>query len=140
VNAGIPSVFFTDATGPCYHTSGDDIDVVDVAKLEQQVAAATALGLDLVATDAAPVFDPAAPASTYADAQSMLALVQLAEPDFGLLADPAAAATYLADMQAIVAAGPDAFDDAAIGTMLGGAVALVTALNSGECQSYAGEG
>ncbi len=137
-SAGVPSVFFTDATGPCYHTSGDDIDVVDLAKLDQQVAAASALALDLTATDTPPVFDGAAPASTYADAQSMLALVQLAEPDFGLLADPAAAAAYLADMQAIVAAGPDAFDDAAIGTMLGGAVSFVSALNSGVCQSYSG--
>lgn len=138
VEAGVPSVFFTDATGPCYHTSGDDVDVVDFAKLDQQVAAASALALDLVATDTPPVFDPAAPASTFEDAQSMLALVQLAEPDFPLLADPTAAATYLADLQAIVTAGPDAFDDAAVGTMLGGAVALVTALNSGVCQSFAG--
>jgi len=31
--AAIPRVFFSDATGPCYHTAQDDIDVVDFWKL-----------------------------------------------------------------------------------------------------------
>ena len=44
VSAGVPSVFFSDATSGCYHTVEDDIDVVDFAKLDQQIATATGGG------------------------------------------------------------------------------------------------
>ena len=40
INVGVPSVFFTDSTGPCYHTAQDDPSVVDFYKLEQQTATA----------------------------------------------------------------------------------------------------
>ena len=42
--AGIPTVFFTDATGPCYHTAQDEVDVVDFWKLGFQVRADDAAG------------------------------------------------------------------------------------------------
>ena len=35
-------------------------------------------------------------------------------------------------------AGPDAFDDAAVGTLLGGSAGLVEALASGECDGFTG--
>ena len=38
ISAGVPSVFFTDANGPCYHTAQDEYDVVDFYKLEQQIS------------------------------------------------------------------------------------------------------
>src|SRR4029079_13851022 len=38
LTSSIPTVFFSDSTGPCYHTPGDDIDVVDFDKLDHQVA------------------------------------------------------------------------------------------------------
>ena len=31
-------MFFTDATGPCYHTIDDEVAVVDFSKLEQEIA------------------------------------------------------------------------------------------------------
>ena len=37
ITAGVPSVFFSDATGPCYHTDTDDDAVVDYGKLDQQI-------------------------------------------------------------------------------------------------------
>ncbi len=139
VAAGVPSVFFTDANTPCYHTTKDDLQAVDFAKLDQQIATATALSRDLVGTDTPPAFDPAAPASTYGDAVSMLAVTTKAEPDFDLLGPTAAASSvaYIADLQAIVDAGPDAFDEAAVATLLGGAVTFVDALTQGECTAAA---
>jgi Zn-dependent M28 family amino/carboxypeptidase len=138
VAAGVPSVFFTDATGPCYHTPYDDVDVVDFAKLDQQIVTATALATDLVATNTPPVFDPAAPLATYEDAQTMLEVTTAARPHFSRFgpAGQAASEQYVADLEAIVDAGPEAFDDAAIGTLLAGAAAFVDALTKGECDGF----
>ena len=137
-NAGVPSVFFTDATGPCYHTPYDDVDVVDFAKLDQQVATATALAVALVATDTPPVFEPNAPLATYEDALALLAITSAARADFYRFgpAGQAASEHYVADLQAIVDAGPEAFDDAAIGTLLAGAAMYVDALTQGECDGF----
>ena len=37
IQAGVPTVFFSDSTGPCYHTAQDEAGVVDYGKLNQQV-------------------------------------------------------------------------------------------------------
>jgi len=138
VTAGVPSVFFTDASAPCYHTVGDDLSVVDFPKLEQQIALADALTHDLAAAEVAPSFDLGAPLATYDDALSMQQLLVPAEADFGRLssADEAAAKQFLVDLTSIVDAGPDAFDETAIGTLLSGAASIVEALASGECDGF----
>jgi Zn-dependent M28 family amino/carboxypeptidase len=135
-NAKIPTVFFTDANTACYHTVKDDLGAVDFAKLDQQIANATALATTLIATDTPPVFDSTAPASKYEDAVSMLAVTTTAQTDFGLLSPDAAsfADSYVAQLQAIVDAGPEKFDDQAIGDLLGGAVQFVDALTKATCQ------
>ena len=43
----VPSVFFSDATGPCYHTAQDEIGIVDFEKLDQQIAIALRVTRDL---------------------------------------------------------------------------------------------
>lgn len=48
----------------------------------------------------------------------------------------AASRQFLEDLQAIVDAGPDAFDDAAVGTLLEGSVGIVSALSTGECDGF----
>ena len=138
VTAGVPSVFFTDANSGCYHTAQDDVDVVDFAKLGQQISTATALTTELIATDTPPAIDAAAPISTYADAVSMLAVTSRGQADLGLLGseDEVAALVYIDQLRTIVDAGPDAFDGAAIGTVLGGAAALVQALSNVDCDGY----
>ena len=138
VNAGIPSAFFTDATPPCYHTVGDDTSIVDYPKLQQQVLTADALTRDLMNTDALPTYDPNAPGATYDDAVAIHSLLVQAQPDFSRFsdADKAASEQFLADMSVIVDAGPDAFDDAAIGRLLGGTVAIVELLSTGECDGF----
>ena len=132
---GVPAVFFTDATNACYHTAQDDVTAVDFDKLDQQVATATALLADLASTDAVPVFDPTAPVATYDDALALLAIAEPAQGDFSSLgAEGEALSTQLlVDLQALVAAGPDAFTDESIGTLLGGAAGFVDALTMGEC-------
>ncbi|MDO8361322.1 MAG: M28 family peptidase [Actinomycetota bacterium] len=136
--AGVPSVFFTDATPPCYHTVGDDISIVDYPKLVQQVATAEALTRDLASTDALPVFDAAAPPASYDDAVSMLHVVSAAEPDFPRFsnADQAGAAKFLADLQGIVDAGPAAFGGDAIGILLNGSLLMVNAWATGPCEAF----
>ena len=54
----VPSVFFTDATGPCYHTNDDEIGIVDFDKLDQQIAIALRVTRELAGTDDPPEFTP----------------------------------------------------------------------------------
>ena len=138
VGAGVPSVFFTDATPPCYHTVGDDTSIVDYPKLVEQELTAETLVFDLADTDAVPVFDPSAPPATYDDAVAMHDIVVQAQPDFVRFSDTdrAVADKYVTDLGAIVDAGPGAFDDAAVGTLLGGAVAIVQAWSNGQCDGF----
>lgn len=138
VDAGVPSVFFTDANNGCYHTVKDDIDAVDFPKLEQQILTANALTRDLIDTDDVPVFDASAPVATYADASELLRIVEAAQEDFGRFSpeQQVASEQYLIDLKAIVDAGPAAFDQTAFGTLLSGAAALVATLASQECDPF----
>jgi hypothetical protein len=126
VGAGVPSVFFTDASNGCYHTVKDDINAVDFPKLEQQIRTANAITRDLVATDTVPVLNPSAPLASYEDADELLRVVVAAQVDFGQFTpeEQVTSEQFLIDLQAIVDAGPDAFDGAAVSAMLSGAVAL----------------
>ena len=68
IGAGVPTVFFSDATGPCYHTDSDDLAVVDYGKLDAQIAILHRTMQTLVATDVPPTFTPTGtPLATYAD-------------------------------------------------------------------------
>jgi hypothetical protein len=135
VAAGVPSAFFTDATGGCYHTAQDDVDVVSFEKLDRQIMLSTSLARDLVATDTPPVLDPTVPISTYADAVAMLEIGTTGAADFGTFnaAGQAAAEKFLPQVQALVDGGPAAFDDASVGTLLNASAAFVEALTSGGC-------
>ena len=137
---GVPAVFFTDATNACYHTAQDDLRAVNFDKLDQQVITASALIDDLASTDAPPVFDPAAPVATYDDAVALLAIAEPAQADFALLGPDGEAVSeqLLADLQTIVDAGPDAFTDETIGTLLGGAAGFIEALTTGDCLAAGG--
>ncbi len=134
-DAGVASVFFTDANNGCYHTVLDDIDHVDRDKFYSQIGTAEALVDDLVTMATPPSYVRDTPLTTYDDAVELLELVARAEPDFGLLpADgPATSARFLVDLQTIVDAGPEAYDDAAGGVVLAGAAALVGALAASDC-------
>ena len=136
----MPTVFFTDATPPCYHTVGDDASIVDYPKLQQQVLTAEALVRDLMNTDALPTYDPDAPGATYGDAVSIRDLLVQAQPDFTRFsdADRVVSDQFVADLGVIVDAGPAAFDDAAVGRLLAGTVGIVDLWASGECDGFLG--
>ena len=137
-NAGVPIVFFTDANTPCYHTSQDDLSNLDFDKLGQQILTAEALTRDMTSTDDLPEYDGTAPPATYDDAVSMLGVVSAGQPDFDLFdeASRATAEQFLADLNTMVDAGPDAFDDDAVSTLLGGSVDIVESLSTGECDGF----
>jgi Peptidase family M28 len=138
VNARVPTVFFTDATPPCYHTVQDDASIVDYAKLQQQLVTSGALVRDLMNTDTLPAFDPNAPGATYEDAVAIHDLLLQAQPDFLRFSEPGRAESdqFVTDLGAIVDAGPNAFDDAAIGRLLTGTIAIVELWSSGECDGF----
>ncbi len=135
---GVPSVFFTDANGPCYHTTGDDLSVVDFDKLAQQIATGEALTRDLMNTDTPPAFDPAAPVATYDDAVAINEVLLAVEPDLGLFPDGVVTFYdgFRTELGAIVGAGAEAFDDTATATLLGGSVQLVDALTQSDCDGF----
>ncbi len=54
--AGVPSVFFTDGIGACYHTAQDEEGVIDFKKLNNQIAAASDLTRNLLDNNATPNF------------------------------------------------------------------------------------
>jgi len=136
--AGIPSMLFTDSIGGCYHTAQDEADIVDFAKLDQQVVVGTSLVRELVATDAPPRLDPLAPNIGFDDAASLLAFAKQSEPDLPLLSPGAAVQIlqFVIDLQAIVDAGAAAFDDAAIATVMNGIDQMVESLTRTSCQSF----
>lgn len=140
--AGVPTVFFTDANNACYHTSQDDLAHLDLEKLDMQIDIGDALARGLITADTKPSFVADAPVATYADAESMLAVVSRAEPDFGRFSteDQASARQFLADLQTMVDAGPEAFDEADVGVLLGGSAALVALLAEGDCDAVAAAG
>jgi hypothetical protein len=82
-----------------------------------------------------PVFDAAAPVATYDDAVALLAIAEPAQADFASLGPEGEAVStqLLADLRAVVDAGPDAFTEDSIGTVLGGAAGFIEALSRGTC-------
>ncbi|MFK8048337.1 MAG: M28 family metallopeptidase [Halioglobus sp.] len=135
---GVPVVFLTDANNGCYHTVKDDFAGVDFPKLDQQMITANALTRDLIATDNTPVFDATAPLSTFRDAAELLPIVVASQADFARFTpeQQVASEQFLIDLQDIVDAGEAAFDNAAVGTLLGGAGALVSTLRAQDCDPY----
>lgn len=136
--AGVPSMMLSDATGGCYHTAQDEADIVDYAKLDQQIAVGTALVRELATTDTPPRSDLSAPNIVFADAVALLAFVEPAEADLSLLNPPAAAQVqqFIDDLRTIVDAGADAFDSVAIATVMDGVDQLVESLTEAACQSF----
>jgi hypothetical protein len=138
VGAGVPSVFFTDATGPCYHTDSDDISVVDFAKLDQQIAIVRRLTTALATTDVLPVFVSNRPLATYDDARVMLTMLDALQADLGTFTATQAAniVSYRTELAGIVANGPAAFDSTAVTRSLTIAATVVGYFASGPCTGF----
>jgi hypothetical protein len=136
VDVDVPTVFFSDSTGPCYHTQGDDISVVNEGKLRMQSRIAFRIAAALAEQTPRPHFvEPNPGLATYDDAVALADVLgsgmddlrvfpREQRPDLVEIAD---------DVTAIVAAGPDAFgpDDATVA--VGAAAATIDALTGLEC-------
>jgi Peptidase family M28 len=138
IQAGVPTVFFSDSTGPCYHTAQDGAGIVDYRKLHQQVRDGVRLARDLAGEDAAPTFVPGTPPATYDDAVALQVVADRALPDLDRF-DADQQATLLAFNAAltdIVAAGPAEFGPDDVGTVLSGAASAVDIFSSGDCDGF----
>lgn len=58
LDQNVPTVFFTDSNGPCYHTAGDEVKVVDFDKMEKQAKVGLKLTYHLASTTTPPEFTP----------------------------------------------------------------------------------
>jgi hypothetical protein len=138
LGAGVPSVFFTDATGGCYHTNDDEPAIVDHAKLGQQIGTALRVTRELADTATPPGFVPGTPPATYDDAVAFGHVVNRAWADRGLLssADQATLERVRSDMQRIVDDGRAAFDSADVTTTLVNAATTVNLLTRLPCDGF----
>lgn len=139
VNAGIPTVFFTDANNGCYHTVDDDVEFLDFGKLRLQTHIAFRTALALTETSAPPPFvGPNPSLATFTDLQRVAGVVQTGQVDLGLFtpADQTLIAGISTTLQGLLADGPGAFDSADVGTLLLSALDTVNALRRVACQKF----
>jgi Zn-dependent M28 family amino/carboxypeptidase len=138
IGASVPTVFFTDATGPCYHTVDDEIGVVDFHKLDLQIATALAVTRRLASTSDPPAFVAGTPLATYDDAVAAGQVVERAYADVGRFdaTDQQALTTIRADLHRLVAEGRAAFGSDDVGTLLGDAARFVQVLSHGTCSGF----
>jgi hypothetical protein len=139
VGKNVPTVFFSDSTGPCYHTNGDEVSVVDFPKLEKQTRAAYDLALTLANAVTPPSFvAPSSALATFADAQIINEALTAGLADLALFnaADQLQLTQIQSDVAAIVAAGPGSFDSTAVITLLTDTVTLVNLLTHTACDGF----
>jgi len=136
---GVPSVFFSDSTGPCYHTVDDEATVVDFEKLDQQAGTARRLVMDLASNDDTPTLTTGLPIATYQDAVTVLTLFDRLVADLALLT-PAQQTAFLdhrAVVAGVVAAGPAAFgQDAMLALLVATSGVVNDILDTGACDGY----
>jgi hypothetical protein len=108
---GVPVTFFSDATNACYHTSGDEVEVVDFAKLRRQTEIGFRLALALAGSEERPAFAGLAQFDTYEDLLVLSEFLTLALADLAWM-HPGyddALVSLEAEARAAVEAGPEAF-------------------------------
>jgi hypothetical protein len=135
----IPTVFFTDATGPCYHTNDDELGVVDFTKLNHQIAIALRVTRDLANATTPPAFVPNTPVATYADAVVLQQAAELIWQDRDRFSaqDQQTIDDIRADLTQIVTDGEASFDSNDVSTLLSGAATIVISiLPKGPCDGF----
>ena len=139
VNAGIPTVFFTDANNGCYHTVNDDPKYLDWDKLKLQTHIAFRTALALTETSSPPAFAGPNPATaSFSDLEQVADAVHRAQADLALFspADQTLMAGVDTTLQSMVAAGPGAFGPAQVGSLLANAINVVNAFRRVPCQKF----
>ena len=139
VNAGVPPVFFSDSTGPCYHTNGDEVAVVDFAKLEQQSRTAYETTLALANAVTPPGFvAPSSALATFADAVIIDEVLTAGLADLALFSptDQTQLMQIQAEVHAIVADGAANFDSSDVLTVLTDTIDVVGLLTHTACDGF----
>jgi Peptidase family M28 len=138
LGVSVPSVFFTDSTGRCYHTAQDETGVVDFGKLSNQIGTALSVTRKLANTNDPPQFASGLPPATYADLLAFSELLERGAANVDLLSAPDQI-TFTAvrnQVQQLVSDGPAAFGPADAGTLLGDAATMVAVLAHGDCDGF----
>ena len=138
IDEEVPTVFFSDSTGPCYHHAQDDASVVDVLKLMRQIRNATRLTVDLVEGDERPTFTPGTQLATYADAVALQVIGERAAADLGRFTPAQQERLQLAraNVDRVVAEGPEAFGADDVLTILNGAASSISIFTTGPCDGF----
>ena len=137
LTSSIPTVFFSDSTGPCYHTPGDDIDVVDFDKLDHQVATATRVVRALADGAERPTWT-AAPLTTFDDVVAVGDVMDRSSVDWSRFsaADRQTLNAIRSDLTAVRDAGPAAYDADAQSTLLNRANQGISVFTRGTCDGF----
>ncbi len=134
--AQIPTLFFSDSTGPCYHTADDEVDIVDWGKLDRQVALATDLVDQMLDGDRPTWTAPAL--VTWSDLLQISASINNSASAWGRY--PAADQTTLAqirdDLNGMVAAGEAAFTGATSSRFITDVRTVITIFTHGTCEGF----
>jgi hypothetical protein len=139
LGAGVPILFFSDTTGGCYHTPGDDLATVHLGKALRTAWAAYRLVVALADAPGRPAFTPAQSLPVYHDAVVLRDALERGlcnAAASGLT--PANVATvqgWIADLSPIVAAGPAAYTSSDAITVGLTAISAVNLLGSLPCQA-----
>jgi Peptidase family M28 len=135
----VPTVFFSDATGPCYHTNDDETGIVDFGKLGLESGIALRVTRELANTDTPPAFASGTPVATFADAVALRGTIELLwqDRDRFSASDQATLADVRADLAQIVADGEPAFGSDDVSTLLSDAATVVNSiLVKGPCDGF----
>jgi Peptidase family M28 len=135
----VPTVFFSDSTGACYHTTGDDLGLVDFAKLREQTRIAFRLVAGLAEEPTRPAFvEPSAALATYGDAVALRDVIAIGLADLHVLApaDQDGVRAIAASLGRIVEAGPDAFGEDDVPVLLDAALDTIGLLTRLECAGH----
>ena len=138
-NRNVPTVFFSDSTNGCYHTTSDDVRYVDFTKLRAQSRTVFRTVAALAEKDPAPVFVPGGSVvASYEDAVALEQVFATALVDLAVF-DPAGQAEIQAThatLASIVADGPAAFDNVDVGTLLTAAAGGIGLLEGLGCRGF----
>jgi hypothetical protein len=135
----VPTIFYSDSTGPCYHTNQDEPAVVDFGKLQKQTRRAYDVAIELANTNTPPTFATVgSPLAVYGDAVVLDEVLTAGLADIGLFApaDQTLLSNAQAQIHAMVVDGPANFDNADVSTLLANVINVVDVLTRTACDGF----
>jgi hypothetical protein len=137
--AGVPTVFFSDSTGPCYHTNNDEVAVVDFTKLDRQTRLGYELAMSLADVASPPTYAGQNPTlASFSDAEIIDDVLTTGLADLALFgpADQMELQQTQAEIAAIVAGGAANFDSTDVSTLLNDTAGVIDLLTRTACDGF----